>query len=190
MDAIVQNQLERGRVESVKYNGSKLEGYNVIDLVYHAISVARQQESLMRQRPCGEKKGKHESSQRLLDVETRTPLVLATAGWSGVHAAPSKEKKQGSKRARKLHQCVGTMCCPVQSFVQSSQWGSSSIIIIYVPSMILSSSSFPWSSWIANHSLQETEAWAILNVIGDTDTRLIEISPTAVIEELDLLFDR
>ena len=55
--------------------------------------------------------------------------------------------------------------------------------------MILFSSPFPWSSWIANHSLQETEAWAILNVIGDTDTRLIEISPTAVIEELDVLFD-
>ena len=33
MDAIVQNQLERGRVESVNYKGSKLEGYNVIDLV-------------------------------------------------------------------------------------------------------------------------------------------------------------
>lgn len=48
----VQNQLEMGRVVRVNYKGSKVEGYNVIDLVYHAISVARQQEPLMRQRPC------------------------------------------------------------------------------------------------------------------------------------------
>lgn len=136
------------RVERVNCYGSSLQGYNVIDLVYHAISVARQQEPLMRQRPCSQEERRTWVKSTLIGREnphcSESPRICHGLWRAGLECMPLRQKrksKQPSERENQIatasimHQCVGTMCCPVQSFLQSGQWGSSALII-YVLSRI------------------------------------------------------